>query len=84
MYTVLCFSTQKQLDQTTFHCYVLRIVRNDVLMFMRANLQNRLYIIEKSSGNVLKTKYRSEQPFFCFHMGNAYETDEMVSAHDAQ
>ncbi|CAG7716986.1 unnamed protein product [Allacma fusca] len=35
--------------------------------------RNRFHIVEKSTGNILKTKYYSQEPFFYFHIANAFE-----------
>ena len=37
------------------------------------HLQVRLYVVERSTGEVLKTKYMSADTFYCLHHINAYE-----------
>ena len=40
---------------------------------MQIHSQVRLYVVEKSTGEVLKTKYMSADTFYCLHHINAYE-----------
>ena len=40
---------------------------------MQIHLQVRLYVVERSTGEVLKTKYMSADTFYCLHHINAYE-----------
>ena len=35
--------------------------------------QVRLYVVERSTGEALKTKYMSADTFYCLHHINAYE-----------
>jgi len=41
-------------------------------------VQNRFHIVDKRTGEVLKTKYYSETPFFFFHLVNSYEESEHI------
>ena len=40
---------------------------------MQIHLQVRLYVVERSTGKVLKTKYMSADAFYCLHHINAFE-----------
>jgi len=40
--------------------------------------KNRFYIINKTTGEVSKTKYMTEVPFFFFHFVNSYEEDDHI------
>ena len=42
-------------------------------------LQVRLYVVDRSTGEVLKTKYMSADTFYCFHHINAYEDEGNVA-----
>ncbi|ODM91951.1 Beta,beta-carotene 9',10'-oxygenase [Orchesella cincta] len=40
--------------------------------------KNRFFVIDKRTGEVLKTKYYADKPFFFFHYANAYEEDDHI------
>ena len=40
---------------------------------LQIHSQVRLYVVERSTGEVLKTKYMSADTFYCLHQINAYE-----------
>ena len=40
---------------------------------MQIHSQVRLYVVERSTGEALKTKYMSADTFYCLHHINAYE-----------
>ncbi|CAL8110496.1 unnamed protein product [Orchesella dallaii] len=40
--------------------------------------KNRIYIIEKDTGNVIKTKFITEDPCFVLHNINAFEREEQI------
>ena len=41
--------------------------------------QVQLYVVDRSTGEVLKTKYMSADTFYCFHHINAYEDEGNVA-----
>ena len=41
--------------------------------------QVRLYVVDRSTGEVLKTKYMSADTFYCLHHINAYEDEGIVA-----
>ena len=40
---------------------------------LQIHSQVQLYVVERSTGEVLKTKYMSADTFYCLHHINAYE-----------
>lgn len=49
-----------------------------IILFTFSSLQNRFYVIDKRTGEVHKTKYYADKPFFFFHYANAYEDDDHI------
>jgi hypothetical protein len=41
-------------------------------------LQNKFYVIEKLTGNIIPVKYISKKAFFLFHHINTYEENDQV------
>ena len=41
--------------------------------------QVQLYVVDRSTGEVLKTNYMSADTFYCFHHINAYEDEGNVA-----
>ena len=45
------------------------------------HLQVRLYVVDRSTREVLKTKYMSADTFYCLHHVNAYEDKGNVACY---
>jgi beta-carotene 15,15'-monooxygenase len=44
----------------------------------RPELRNRFFVVDKSTGKVMKTEFVSKDPFFFLHQVNAYEEDDQI------
>jgi len=47
-------------------------------MEWKPEMKNKFIVVDKVTGNVVKTEYISQDPFFYFHIINCYEENDQI------